>query len=1311
MAEIDLGRVVGPPGTTDYNGTENRPSINGTTLEGNKTPGELGIAAAEAGMGLSHNDYTDEEKEKLDGIDEGANNYTHPETHPASMIVQDSTHRFVSDAKQREWDAIYAQAAAYVNLQIAALIDGAPDDLNTLSEIARAMRENADVLEVLRDAVAKKANEIELAALAFSGSWDDLRDRPESLPAGDTVSEYSASGTAPVNGKAVSAALKTLDAAQKGGAGKYIQSISETDGKIAAVEGTMPVSLKNPKALKFTGGSTETYDGSAEKTVAIPGAMAGASAGAAGKGGTVPAPAQGAQGKYLRGDGTWQNPPNTTYGDATQSKNGLMSAADKKKLDGLTSLGQVAESIRSSITTGSWANANKGTNVIIDSIAAGGGWTALAKIKSQNGVFHLGVWKDAWYLNYTENSVAEGTTNGCTKQAKLLDEAGGAVFPGTVQAASFTGKFTNARKIELKGDVTGSVNFDGSANVAVSAVRRGCMVGQTGTAGAGSKPWYKVASVSVTAVNLDKVISFRVFDTIGSTAQCNTRGILTVHCRMNALGVMGQPFGLFWEHVGSDVVLDNYVLAYKITANTKIDLELWTKLDRNYVRRVFDVISESDTVSLGVRNWTLYNTQTDGSQAAVTSGYTQIKSVLAQTVQKDIYLWDGVHGRTCMYLLDDGDGATNNGSELIIGAAGNTFIGAGEAASNLRNALAAGVGTGESYGQGAEQMYVAADNNLWLYSACQTIANRKGVCLDTGGSFRPVTNKSVNLGHSSYYFNNAYISRVIGTADWAVRNKGCNLPQVPFTAGEAITAGSLYGYSVEEKGYTKLPANILSKNFPILYIDKAYAKGAAIGINNAYSSAINLNRSVLGITTDLKPGKPIFIKAGGSSDTITPYAEYYNDELPAGSADDASFDYAKSYMLLGYSVSTTTWNLIDEHPIWSYETYPGTSRKELINNVLDDGFDWFADKKIYESTCISLGRKQGTARGHYSIVFASNSTASSGYSVSIGGTNNTNSAGSSVILGGSENIIGNLKFRSAIIAGCKNTIAGVPVGSSNNDATIIGGNYNKIYEKASNTCIIAGNSCNAHGNQLVTGHYNNISDTANTGDSPDTGTGTGTAFLIGNGTSSARSNAMRVDYNGKMWCKQAYSATGADYAELFEWEDGNPDSEDRRGYFVTMSGKLIKKAEPGDWILGVVSGNPCVLGNTDTEWVGQFLRDEFGQFLTKEYTTTEKRTRIDQVTNEEGVTEDVEVEYEEEVTYTGYVLNPDYDPGMEYTDRMSRPEWDAVGMMGVLSVRDDGTCEADGFCTVAEGGTATRSESGYRVVKRINDHIVEIVFR
>lgn len=65
--------------------------------------------------------------------------------------------------------------------------------------------------------------------------------------------------------------------------------------------------------------------------------MKGATASAAGTHGLVPAPASGNHGKYLRGDGTWQTPTNTTYNDATQTSHGLMSTADKTKLDGIDS--------------------------------------------------------------------------------------------------------------------------------------------------------------------------------------------------------------------------------------------------------------------------------------------------------------------------------------------------------------------------------------------------------------------------------------------------------------------------------------------------------------------------------------------------------------------------------------------------------------------------------------------------------------------------------------------------------------------------------------------------------------------------------------------------------------------------------------------------------------------------------------------------------------------------------------------------------------------------------------------------------------
>lgn len=57
-----------------------------------------------AGKGLSTEDYTTTEKNKLAGIAPGANNYIHPETHPASIINQDANNRFVTDTEKGIWN-------------------------------------------------------------------------------------------------------------------------------------------------------------------------------------------------------------------------------------------------------------------------------------------------------------------------------------------------------------------------------------------------------------------------------------------------------------------------------------------------------------------------------------------------------------------------------------------------------------------------------------------------------------------------------------------------------------------------------------------------------------------------------------------------------------------------------------------------------------------------------------------------------------------------------------------------------------------------------------------------------------------------------------------------------------------------------------------------------------------------------------------------------------------------------------------------------------------------------------------------------
>jgi len=216
----------------------------------------------------------------------------------------------------------------------------------------------------------------------------------------------------------------------------------------------------------------------------------------------------------------------------------------------------------------------------------------------------------------------------------------------------------------------------------------------------------------------------------------------------------------------------------------------------------------------------------------------------------------------------------------------------------------------------------------------------------------------------------------------------------------------------------------------------------------------------------------------------------------------------------------------------------------------------------------------------------------------------------------------------------------------------------------------------------------------------------------------------RVNASGACYGLSAFNTIGADYAEYFEWLDANPEAEDRVGFFVTTDGDKIRKANAGDYALGIVSANPCIIGNADEDWLGRWEHDEFGRFKTIEVETpvTELCTKEIPVLDENGEpTGEIRLETEEVATGEvihgwDYKQNPEYDHTQQYIERKDRPEWAAVGMLGVLAVRDDGSCQVNGYCRCADGGTATAADKyipgqTWRVVARVAENIVKVVFR
>ena len=84
--------------------------------------------------------------------------YTHPSSHAATMITEDSTHRFVTDAEKTTWNGALSSAKSYTDTKISALIGSAPETLDTLKEIADAITDNQEVIDTLNSAIGNKAD-------------------------------------------------------------------------------------------------------------------------------------------------------------------------------------------------------------------------------------------------------------------------------------------------------------------------------------------------------------------------------------------------------------------------------------------------------------------------------------------------------------------------------------------------------------------------------------------------------------------------------------------------------------------------------------------------------------------------------------------------------------------------------------------------------------------------------------------------------------------------------------------------------------------------------------------------------------------------------------------------------------------------------------------------------------------------------------------------------------------------------------------------------------------------------------------------
>ena len=145
-----------------------------------------------------------------------------------------------------------------------------------------------------------------------------------------------------------------------------------------------------------------------------------------------------------------------------------------------------------------------------------------------------------------------------------------------------------------------------------------------------------------------------------------------------------------------------------------------------------------------------------------------------------------------------------------------------------------------------------------------------------------------------------------------------------------------------------------------------------------------------------------------------------------------------------------------------------------------------------------------------------------------------------------------------------------------------------------------------------------------------------------------------IDIIGNISQNDSIVSPNSGFSEVQEWEDGNPDNENREGYFVSLyktnEGIRLRKATSTSFIRGVSVSTPAFSS-------GEFstMRDESGNLL---------------------------------------------------------PRFTHVVFAGIVSVIDDGTCVEGGYCLSGDEGIAVSTENpyGYKVVSRIDEtHIYILV--
>lgn len=269
------------------------------------------------------------------------------------------------------------------------------------------------------------------------------------------------------------------------------------------------------------------------------------------------------------------------------------------------------------------------------------------------------------------------------------------------------------------------------------------------------------------------------------------------------------------------------------------------------------------------------------------------------------------------------------GIDLVIGGGSTTIVGAGESAADMHS-----IGASAN-----ENLYLTADANVFLYTNCNTIANRRYACFDTGRKFYPDADNSGSIGTFDKRWNTGWFNtlNLAGATSSTIAN---STPRIIFQEKNGTNKIQAVGIV-----YTDTDAYRPTKGLKIMDVDGSDAGNVWLEVQgDIWTSGnirINLNKSLIQTQADTSNYTAIvqWYKGGKSQNTYNPQIGQHN----------IGKDGTGSICILPYATATAPWGgsvglfiaksrmLLDNYRVPTTGNFGGTVGSATVPVYSDNG--------------------------------------------------------------------------------------------------------------------------------------------------------------------------------------------------------------------------------------------------------------------------------------------------------------------------------------------------------------------------------------